>query len=140
MRALVCLFVCIAASVSFGVRAHAGPLYTARDCTKLDTQAEMNICAGKNEAAADAALNQLYRKLMAAQSGEAAKARLRDAERAWVAYRDGECRFDVGPREEGGSIWPLAWSTCLRDKTDARLRELQHHLDCPSALACPAGK
>ena len=134
----------VACAVLLATPAVAAPAADAapqpRDCSRLQTQADMNDCAAANFKAADAVLNRLYGKLMAAQRDAGGKARLRAAERAWVAYRDGECTFDVGPREEGGTIWPMMWFGCLREKTAARARELQHHLDCPAELACPVGK
>lgn len=116
----------------------APPLYEEKDCGGEATQIELNICSGSNLRAADAALNRLYARLMAEAGTD--KAALKAAERAWVAYRDAECAFTVGPREGGGTVWPLEMNGCLQRKTDARLRELRVHLDCPSEIACPATK
>ena len=59
----------------------------------------------------DAALNAAYRSLMSKldASGEA---RLREAQRAWIAFRDKECAFRASDAE------------CVADLTRARTREL----------------
>ncbi len=114
------------------------PLYPVEDCNKAETQRDLNMCARNNEAAAARALNDAYRKLQARQPDRQSKLRLRDAQRAWIAHRNRECAREVGPREGGGSIWPMDMSTCLETKTAARLRELKRRLDCAErANACP---
>ncbi len=99
--------------------------YPVEDCSRFTVQADLNKCAAANLAAADAALNAVNRRLMAQQDDKASKDRLADVERAWLAYRDKECAFEVGPQHEGGSIWPMEMSNCLEQKTADRLRELK---------------
>ena len=107
--------------------AHAAdaPLDKAKDCGKLTVQADMNACAGDNYAAADAALNKTYASAMAQQDDATSKTALKDAERAWISFRDKECSFEIGPEADGGSIWPMEMSNCLEDKTAARIQELK---------------
>ena len=109
--------------------------YKARDCGQLTVQQELNACAGDNLRIADASLNTLYARLMAEQDNAAAKAQLREVERAWIAYRDKECAFEVGPQADGGSIWPMEMSNCLEEKTAARIRELIKVRGCPAEVA-----
>ena len=101
------------------------PLYKQQDCGQLVAQMVMNQCAGANLDAADAALNAVYQKVMAQQTDQKSKDQLKDLERAWMAYRDKECAFEIGPQEDGGSIWPLDMDNCLQAMTDARIRELK---------------
>ena len=56
---------------------------------KAKTQTEMNACARDEAARADAELNEVYRKVLA-QAGkqDEAVAKIKAAERAWIAYRD----------------------------------------------------
>jgi uncharacterized protein YecT (DUF1311 family) len=116
----------------------AGALYPKQDCNRAETQMDLNQCAEANYEAADAALNALYKRLLAQDTDAKAAASLRDAERTWISYRDKECARQVGPREGGGSIWPMDMSTCLEEKTAARIRELKQSLDCPAGPnACP---
>lgn len=108
----------IAASVSFA--ADDGP------CAKETAQMGLNACFGKLADAADAKLNKLYKQLAAKAEGKEKDA-LRDAQRAWIAYRDKECEYEtIG--EEGGSIRPMEISICVADKTNARSKEFEAFL------------
>ncbi len=109
--------------------------YPVKDCSRLMVQMELNACAGANLQAADAALNRLYQQVMAEQDDAAAKEQLKDAERAWIAYRDKQCAYETGPREQGGSIWPMEMSNCLEQKTAARIRELTKLRDCTAGVS-----
>jgi uncharacterized protein YecT (DUF1311 family) len=117
-------------AVAGSALANDAPLYKTRDCGKEMVQMEMNLCAGANLDAANVELNRVYRNLMSQQADDASKNGLKDLERAWVAYRDKECAWEVGPQQDGGSIWPMEMDNCLQQKTDARIRELKASLDC----------
>ena len=99
--------------------------YKQQDCGQFTVQMDMNVCANANLDAANAALNKIYQTVMRRQSSQESKDRLRNAERAWMAKRDKTCAEEVGPQEEGGSIWPLEMANCLQDQTDTRIRELK---------------
>jgi uncharacterized protein YecT (DUF1311 family) len=118
-----------------GPRAQNAPLYPVTDCSGLTVQMELNQCAGANYEAADAALNKLYRQQMAEEADSATKQRLTEAERAWIAYRDKECAYQVGPQQEGGSIWPMEMSNCLEQMTAARIRELAKLRGCTAGVS-----
>jgi uncharacterized protein YecT (DUF1311 family) len=92
-------------------------------CADLNTQAEMNICAGKEYRAADATLNRVYQQLVARLDAEE-KAKLKDAQTAWIKYRDANCDF-VGEQYKGGTIRPLILGLCLADVTRNRTAELR---------------
>jgi uncharacterized protein YecT (DUF1311 family) len=92
------------------------------DCTSPMTQRDMNICANRDYAKADAELNAAYRAAMV-RLDESGKARLRDAERSWIAARDRECKAATA-ETVGGSIHPLDLAGCLTEKTRTRTREL----------------
>jgi uncharacterized protein YecT (DUF1311 family) len=113
-----------------GAAASDAPLYKTKDCDKEMVQMEMNLCAGANLDAANAELNHVYQKLMSQQTDPKSKDQLKDVERTWMSYRDKECAWEIGPQEDGGSIWPMAMDNCLQDQTDARIRELKSQLDC----------
>jgi uncharacterized protein YecT (DUF1311 family) len=118
-----------------GARAQNSPAYQVTDCGPLTTQMELNQCAGANYESADAALNVLYRQLMAQEGAAAVKRRLTDAERAWIVYRDKECAYQVGPQQEGGSIWPMEMSNCLQQLTAARIGELSKLRGCTAGVS-----
>lgn len=94
-----------------------------QDCDK--NQQTMNLCAQQRYDKADAALNRTYNRNLKAQPDEAAQQRLREAQRAWISYRDKDCAVEAGPRETSGSIWPLQYYGCLERHTMRRTMELQ---------------
>jgi uncharacterized protein YecT (DUF1311 family) len=50
-----------------------------------------------------------------------------ESERAWIKYRDLECKFQaVG--YTGGSMYPLIFSSCMTDLTKKRTQELKESL------------
>ena len=92
-------------------------------CSDANTQTEMNICAGKEYKTADTALNRVYQQLVAMLDA-AEKAQLREAQTAWIKYRDTNCEF-VGDQYKGGSIRPMIYGLCLADVTHNRTVELR---------------
>ena len=85
-----------------------------RACSeKANTQAEMTACAGAEAKRVDAKLNSTYLALLAkAESQPDAVAKIKVAEKAWVAYRDAyiEATYpakDKATATEYGSIYPL---------------------------------
>ena len=105
-----------------------------RACNKkAKTQAEMNACASEEAARADAELNEVYRKLLSqAASQEEAAAKIKAAERAWIAYRDAymDAMYPAKNKQaEYGSIYPME-ADLLRTKLTQRqvmaLKELLH--------------
>ena len=100
----------------------------AADCNKASTQTDLTACAGAGAQAADAALNAIFQKLLGKIS-EAGRPRLREAERAWLAYRDKQCAFDT-LASEGGSIHPMVEAECRRGLTHAQTAHLAAQLAC----------
>lgn len=101
------------------------------DCSKAETQMEMNVCAGREYEAADLALNaqwKLTKALMdrvdAERQEKAGVSKLVASQRAWLAYRDAQCALD-GHAMEGGSAQPLLVSSCLAELTRKRTDELK---------------
>ena len=92
-------------------------------CSKAETQSEMTICWGKEYKAADATLNQVYRQLVA-KLEEEEKAQLKEAQTAWLKYRDTNCDF-VADQYKGGTMRPMIAAMCLADMTKDRTTELK---------------
>jgi hypothetical protein len=91
--------------------------------------------AGVTPADADTALNATYKALMS-QLDASNQARLRDAQRAWVAFRDKECAFRA-QGSDAGSIGPTVIAGCVAELTAARTQQLKAQLDCPEGdVAC----
>ena len=109
----------------------AGPAL-AGDCNKAATQFDMNECADKAYQATDKVLNEVYKKVVAAQEGDSAK--LKAAQRAWIGFRDAQCSFETAD-SEGGSIQPMEYSICLTKLTKARTAELNAYLACQKDAA-----
>jgi len=102
--------------------------YRSEDCGRYMVQMEMNQCAERNFQAADDALNQLYRQIMDTLRDPRARQSLIADERVWITQRDAICAREAGPRETGGSIWPLEFATCQTRETNARIFYLQKRL------------
>ena len=98
----------------------------ADPCTHAQSQAEMNDCAGKEYKAADAVLNQVYRQLVAKLDDEE-KSQLKEAQTAWLKYRDLNCGF-VADQYKGGTIRPMIHGLCLADVTKNRTNELRNQI------------
>ncbi|MCU0801488.1 MAG: lysozyme inhibitor LprI family protein [Rhodobacteraceae bacterium] len=124
MRLSLSLFLCLSPLTAFAQDV---------DCANQVTQIDMNQCAYQEFEAADAALNRVYAEAIAflqasdreyPPAGESEEARLRRAQRAWVAYRDANCD-QAGFQMRGGSAEPLLVNGCLRFMTEARIAELR---------------
>jgi uncharacterized protein YecT (DUF1311 family) len=92
-------------------------------CAKADNQADMNNCWGKQYKAADVKLNQVYRQFVSMLDDEE-KLQLKEAQTAWLKYRDANCEF-AADRYKGGSMRPMAHAICLADVTQNRTTELK---------------
>ncbi|RST51989.1 DUF1311 domain-containing protein [Variovorax sp. DXTD-1] len=98
--------------------ANAGP----DDCNPNGNQQQMNACAARDFRAADAALNIRYGEVMKTLSPRMRVA-LRTEQRAWLKGRDPACKR-ASKANEGGSIWPLVFNSCLEKSTRERTAEL----------------
>jgi uncharacterized protein YecT (DUF1311 family) len=112
----------------FGAFFAASPA-AAQDCAAPLTQMDMNACARLDWQAQDAALNAAYARAIAAAEDhdrwvEGAEAALREAQRAWIAFRDLACRAETVPHESG-SIAPTVLYMCLSRLTAARTADLR---------------
>jgi uncharacterized protein YecT (DUF1311 family) len=106
------------------------------DCKNAMTQSDMNMCAGQDAKKADAALNTTYQLVMKRLSVPA-KARLRDAQRAWLAFRDKECLFESSGAD-GGSVSPMIHLNCFAAVTSERTKALAAFRTCEEGdLSCP---
>jgi uncharacterized protein YecT (DUF1311 family) len=100
------------------------------------SQRALNQRADADYRAADAGLNRAYRNLSQTLS-PSSRALLQQSERAWIGFRDSECRFQAAG-VQGGSVYPMIYSACLADLTRQRTRQLQTLANCPEGdLSCP---
>ena len=103
-------------------------LAMAKDCSRLNTQTDMNLCEGDNFKQADIQLNAVYAKLMKKISA-AGQIKLREAQKSWIAYRDAQCDFETLGTIDG-SIHSMVAAQCLADLTEQQTKRLQHQLTC----------
>ncbi|HEX8257301.1 MAG TPA: lysozyme inhibitor LprI family protein [Allosphingosinicella sp.] len=105
------------------------------DCANPMAQQEMNRCAARGFEQADAELNAQWRLTLAAvRAGDgdpiegdtrpSGEARLREAQRAWVSFRDAHCAVH-GYQARGGSLEPLLLDGCRAALTRERTRQLK---------------
>ncbi|WP_102108520.1 lysozyme inhibitor LprI family protein [Oceaniglobus roseus] len=99
-------------------------------CGALPTQMEATACADRAYRDADAALNAAYRAAMATAerlgttNGVAATTMLRDAQRAWIPFRDAACAAEA-QLGAGGTIMGQLTLECLARLTLARTDDLR---------------
>ncbi len=103
------------------------------DCATATATFELNACSEIELDKADAQLNSIYKKLLAkiatsdgekpydAKSWEAA---LRASQRAWVAFRDADCKGLVALAAGGGTATTGEILGCMTEKTIRRTDEL----------------
>lgn len=90
---------------------------------QAQTQAQMNQSAAKDADKADAAMNVVYKKLMA-KLNLTDKAKLKKAQRAWLVFRDADAD-SLASQETGGTMFPGIYSTYFQEITEARTKELK---------------
>ncbi|AZO91301.1 urease-associated protein [Stutzerimonas stutzeri] len=110
----------------------------AVDCDNASDQATMNQCAAQQNAAADKELNALYQQITSRFKGNPDNKKLLvGAQRAWVAFRDAECKFSASG-VEGGSVYSLIYSNCTTELTKARVQTFKNYLKCQEGdMSCP---
>lgn len=105
------------------------------DCKNPQTQTDMTICAGLDYDEADAQLNRQYQTLRKAlvardtsmdDSSRGAPEALVAAQRAWVVYRDANCKLS-GFQARGGTMEPMLVANCLATMSRARTDDLRKY-------------
>ncbi len=104
-------------------------------CETQATTVEMVQCADWHYKQADLWLNQVY-KNQSKYKDAPAKKLLRDAQRAWIKFRDAECQSqrDAG---RGGTIAPLFEIGCLTSMTENRARALSEPQGLEGKVSVP---
>ncbi|MBA6134188.1 lysozyme inhibitor LprI family protein [Pseudomonas juntendi] len=109
------------------------PLAVADDYTaayvqcmdKASSTVAMSECIGAETQVQDQRLNRVYEQLMGKLDAGQEKS-LRDVQRKWLAYRDGNCQFHV--QASGGTMAQLEGGTCMMSMTRDRAAELERVL------------
>jgi uncharacterized protein YecT (DUF1311 family) len=114
-----------------------GPVHAA-NCNGSQTS-DVTQCASEDFHKIDTQLNKAYNRYRARLS-ESQKKQLKEAQLAWIRFRDLSCDFESSG-VEGGSAYPMIRDHCLVTKTGIRLREIQALEKCEEGdLSCPALK
>ena len=93
------------------------------DCDATDQDNELLACARKDLEAGQKRLDVLVKETMASLPPEG-KTTFEAAHKAWVAYRDADCRWNAYDIETGRSS-DLILMSCLADLTISRMEELE---------------
>ena len=97
------------------------------------TQGEMNQQACGEYKKADAELNKVYQQVLRENKTDVVFARkLRNAQRAWVTYRDAHVESlypSANPRFEYGSVYPMCYCEALTELTKKRTEELRRWIE-----------
>jgi uncharacterized protein YecT (DUF1311 family) len=101
-----------------------------KDCDK--NQLTMNFCARHFFDVADKKLNGLFKQQLTTLETVEAKMRFRNAQRAWVAFRDQDCKYQVPTRNESRTDWPMQYWTCMKDHTEHRVMQMKEFIQCTS--------
>lgn len=112
--------------------------HAAVDCANASDQATMNQCAGQDFKAADKELNTVYQQITGRlKDNPDGKKLLVSAQRAWLGFRDAECKFSSSG-VTGGSVYPWVYSSCLTGVTKVRVEALKQYLKCEEGdMSCP---
>jgi uncharacterized protein YecT (DUF1311 family) len=112
--------------------------HAAVDCANASDQATMNQCAGQDFKAADKELNTVYQQITGRlKDNPDSKTLLVSAQRAWLGFRDAECKFSSSG-VTGGSVYPWVYSSCLTGVTKVRVEALKQYLKCEEGdMSCP---
>lgn len=128
MRLFTVLTLCALASAAHASDDNYSDAFGTCMDTASGVTAEMIDCIGAELGEQDQALNAAYKALGATLDG-ARKAQLTTAQRAWVAFRDGNCAFYADP--DGGTLARVSANDCVLRMTAERAAELQTFLDGP---------
>jgi len=116
-----------AAAIAKGFEAIANP------CGDSQNQIEMNQCAGDEFRRLDGRMNEAYKEKMAALD-PVPRLALRDAQRAWIIFRDKSCAYEAG--KDPRSYTQMIELECQQRFTTERIRDLQAYLAC-TTNGCP---
>ncbi len=99
-------------------------------------QQQMNACMAEEYWKSDARLNTLYQELIGVLENPA---KLRQAQKAWLHFRDLSCEYESSGIGRDGSLYPFSVAACRIDLTENRVRDLERYLaqDCNG---CPPRK
>ena len=97
------------------------------DCDRNMNQTDLNMCTAQEYKKADQKLNKLYQAYTAKLSS-AERKQFTAIQKSWVNYKDKDCQY-TAQGYNGGSIYPTILNTCLTEKTEDRIDDLENYLE-----------
>ncbi len=95
-------------------------------CDSNQPQSALTRCNAERLEGWDRLLNEVYQRVIGTLDATQEE-NLRQAQRAWITYRDLTCGMERA-RYEGGSIAPMIELTCLTRLTERRTRDLEEYM------------
>ena len=92
------------------------------------TQAAMNAEARADFKRADTELNNTYEAVLKKLPNDESKQKLKQSQRAWLAFRDAEAAF-AADEARGGSMAPTLRYAMMTELTQQRIKQLKSHLE-----------
>ncbi len=92
---------------------------------------QMNLCLSSSYRDVDKELNRVYGVL---KEKNYDSTRLVEAQRAWIKFRDLECKA-ISPAHNG-SLYPYELYSCLIDITEKRINDLERYLGWCNESEC----
>jgi uncharacterized protein YecT (DUF1311 family) len=96
------------------------------DCSNATTTGAMEQCAATEQKAVEAKLNTTYQRTLKAFDGQEdakAKQMLVEAQRAWIKFREADCKA-VYQKWGDGTIRGLMYIGCMQQRAEQRIKEL----------------
>lgn len=122
MKSIVLVIICFASMMA---TASAGVTQKPKEspCANAESTVEMGACGQYAYGYADRLLNKTYKQLKDSLDAEG-RVLLRNAQRAWVNFRDAECLHERD-LARGGTMAGLLQLGCLESMTSERTAELE---------------
>ncbi|WP_153788425.1 lysozyme inhibitor LprI family protein [Pseudomonas sp. EMN2] len=92
---------------------------------KASSTVAIGACIQAETKLQDERLNRVYKQLMAKLEGQQQKD-LREVQRSWIKYRDGNCAFHG--KLSDGSLYRIEGAMCVMDMSKDRAAELERVL------------
>ncbi len=103
----------------------------AQQCANRGTTIEIVDCHEARYEAADRELNSVYNEAMRSLSGDA-RDKLREAQRAWLRFRDASFEFVIEANKDRGTFANVLIGDYKATLVEKRVRELKHVTSSPA--------
>jgi uncharacterized protein YecT (DUF1311 family) len=132
--------------LSFSSQSYAEEYEFKPECQ--ENQIAWNSCANDYFKFYDQRLNKLYKEQLDYLKngnieyrkqlgvGDININQFKQAQLAWIKFRDADCLYEAGSAEGSGSGWPYYHWKCLGDRTKERTLQLERYLECRGG-GCP---